>query len=88
MDFFKECKEDSSRTSPTSNKVDTVLRMLSKEESESLLKALRDSSISSRSISRVLINNKFSVGRWAVNEWRVRNGVEIISHKTTVKADK
>lgn len=79
MDFYNECKQDVSKHS--SLKVDALLRELSKDDRKSLLEALKDTDIPTRSIARVLEQSGYRCGRWAVGEWRKHNGVEARSSR-------
>lgn len=75
MDFYDECKTDAKQHSIS--KIEYLLSTLDKKESESLRKALLDSSIPSRTIERVLQKNKINCGIWSINQWRKANGVDI-----------
>jgi len=78
MDIYEQCKSDSKQIN--SLKMDNILNSLEKKDSESLKKALLDTSISSRAIARVLSTNNIDCGMWAINQWRRDNGVKL---KTT-----
>lgn len=54
-------------------KVDLLLSSLEESEKQSLLDALNDLQISSRTISKILISNGHRVGRSAVDTWRHDN---------------
>lgn len=75
MDFYEECKSDAKQHS--TSKVEHLLSTLDKKESESLRKALLDSSISTRTIERVLQKNKINCGVWAINQWRKAHNVPL-----------
>lgn len=80
MDFYKDCKEEVSRTN--SLKVDNLLASLSKSDADNLKKALLDKEIPSRAIQRVLLKNKIKCGAWAINQWRKENGIVLQNSKS------
>lgn len=75
MDFYSQCKTDS--VQKKTGKLDRIIAGLSKDDASSLIRALEDVSISSRTISGVLMSHNYKVGKWAVNEWRKRNGIDV-----------
>jgi hypothetical protein len=75
MDIYEQCKTDSKQIN--SLKVDNVLDSLDKKDSESLKKALLDTSISSRAIARVLHTNNIDCGMWAINQWRRAHNIKL-----------
>ena len=78
MNIYEQCKSDSSKNEMC--KVDVVLKSLSKQDAESLKKALLDSTISTRTIERVLESNNVRCGSWAINKWRKMNNVKLKSN--------
>ena len=75
MEIYEQCKSEAKQNHNL--KVDNLLNSLDKKDSESLKKALLDSSIATRAIARVLEANNISCGMWAINQWRRTNGVEL-----------
>lgn len=68
MDFAEECIK--LQGDKTITKVDALIYSLTDEDKKSLLDALNDLNISTRTISQVLKNNGHRVGRGAVDAWR------------------
>lgn len=68
MDFAAECLK--LQGDKTITKVDALIYSLSGEDKKSLLDALNDLNISTRTISQVLKNNGHRVGRNAIDTWR------------------
>ena len=77
MEIYEQCKSETKQSNVL--KVDNVLASLEKKDSESLKKALLDSSISTRAIARVLETNDIGCGIWAINQWRRVNGIGLTS---------
>jgi hypothetical protein len=73
MDFYEQCRADSNKN--VGLKVDALLQALPKKDADSLKKALLDETISSRAIARVLEENNYNCGMWAINKWRKSNNV-------------
>lgn len=68
VDFAAECLK--LQGDKTITKVDALIYSLSDEDKKSLLDALNDLNISTRTISQVLKNNGHRVGRNAIDTWR------------------
>jgi len=73
MDFYEACKSDAKQQKML--KVDILLGSLNKKDADSLRKALLDSDVPTRSIKRVLEENKIDCGCWSINAWRKANNV-------------
>jgi hypothetical protein len=73
MDLYEQCKKDSNKN--ICLKVDALLKALPKKDAESLKKALLDENVSTRAIARVLEENNYTCGIWAINKWRKLNNV-------------
>jgi hypothetical protein len=86
MDIYEECKTQTNRLAKL--KVDYFLTELPKKDAESLRSALLDDVISSRTISRVLLENGIECGVWAINQWRRVNKVKSSNRSTHVKVTK
>ena len=73
MDFYEQCRADADKNSGL--KVDALLQALPKKDADSLRKALLDDSISTRAIVRVLEENNYKCGMWAINKWRKEHDI-------------
>ncbi len=71
MDIGKEIARVQKST--TIGKVDKLLASLSAKDSASLVDAMKDLSVSSRTISKVLKGRGYVIGRSAVDNWRHAN---------------
>lgn len=71
MDIGKEIAKVQSNLA--TGKVDRLLASLSSKDSASLISAMNDLSISSRTISKVLKDRGYVIGRNAVDNWRRDN---------------
>lgn len=71
MDFLEESKK--LQSSMTMGKVNFLLASLEESERKSLVDALNDLTISSRTISKILVSNGHKIGRSAVDAWRHEN---------------
>lgn len=71
MDIGKEIARVQKST--TIGKVDKLLASLSAKDSASLVDAMKDLSVSSRTISKVLKGRGYVIGRSAVDSWRHAN---------------
>lgn len=81
MDFYKACKSDTRQRQAL--KVDLLLESMHKKDAESLRKAMLDQNISTRSIKRVLGENKIICGCYAINAWRQANKIKLTSSRET-----
>lgn len=71
MDIGKEIAKVQKST--TTGKVEKLLASLSAKDSSSLVDAMNDLSVSSRTISKVLKGRGYVIGRSAVDNWRHAN---------------
>ena len=71
MDIVKEIAKVQKNT--ITGKVDRLLASLSAKDSSSLVAAMNDLSVSSRTISKVLKGRGYVIGRSAVDNWRHAN---------------
>lgn len=71
MDIGKEIAKVQKST--ITGKVDRLLASLSAKDSSSLVAAMNDLSVSSRTISKVLKGRGYVIGRSAVDNWRHAN---------------
>lgn len=71
MDFLEESKK--LQTSMSIGKINMLLLSLEETEKQSLIDALNDLTISSRTISKILMSNGHKIGRSSVDMWRHQN---------------
>ena len=73
MGIFEECMDEVQ--SRRILRVDSILQSLDKEDSESLLAALKEPAISSRRIVSVLAKRSIKVSRESIVKWRELNKI-------------
>jgi hypothetical protein len=71
VDFLEESRK--LQVGFTQGKVNFLLDSLKDEDKQSLIDALNDLTISSRSLSKILISHGYKIGRSAVDAWRHEN---------------
>lgn len=73
MGIFEECAEPPRTKNYRGAKLDSILQSMDKKDRESLIAALMEESIPAERISNVLSKRGISVGRQAINFWRMAN---------------